>query len=518
MKSYSWFRGILLLFFCLIILFPVGRSCLHAGPQQKKQVVVGATIPPDIPSPGPMGTIFSDIASKTIPTVVSVIPSKIDTVLIYNNPFYNFFGDTSEDNPFNFFFGFPHGGGSGPQARKEQRREQALGAGVIISPDGLILSNYHVVKGASEIEVRLSDRRSFPASIVGTDSLSDIAVIRIKGKVENLPTAFLGNSDSLRPGDWVLAVGNPFAFISTVTVGVVSALNRQVESSTMYENFIQTDAAINPGNSGGALVNIRGELVGINTLIYSQTGGFMGIGFAVPINMARHDAEAIIATGKVVRGWIGVSIQDITSGIREAMGLPDTRGALVSGIVKGEPADRAGLKIGDVIVSIDNQPVTDGNDLRNRVADIVPGATVPVTVIRQGKSLTLSIVVAERTPRKVAEGEHTPSAAHGPEMKNSQAFGMDIAALTPDLRRKFAIPGEVAGVVITGLSAAVGDERMALKAGDVIEQAKIAGGDFRDVRTVDELKSIAGGQKEGTPVILLVARGENTFFVAFKTP
>ncbi|MGA3051375.1 MAG: Do family serine endopeptidase [Chitinispirillaceae bacterium] len=518
MKASFWFRPVLFTILGLLIFFPIGRSCLHAGPKQKKEVILGAATPPNIPNPGPMGTIFADIAAKTVPTVVSVIPSKIDTVLIYNNPFYNFFGDTSENNPFNFFFGFPHSGGGGPPVRKEQHREQALGAGVIISPEGLILSNYHVVKGASEIEVRLSDGRSFAATIVGSDSLADVAVIRIKEKVNNLPTAYLGNSDSLRPGDWVLAVGNPFAFISTVTVGVVSALNRQVESSTMYENFIQTDAAINPGNSGGALVNIKGELVGINTLIYTQTGGFMGIGFAVPINMARHDAEELITTGKVIRGWIGVSIQDITPAIQDAMGLPDRKGALISGVVKGDPADRAGLRAGDVIVSIDSQSVTDGNDLRNRVADIEPGSTVPISVIRQGKNLNLTITVVERTATRVAEGEHKPSAGENQELKTPRAFGMEIAGLTPDMRRKYAIAADVAGVVITKVNSSIGDDRMSLKAGDVIERVKINGGDFQDIRSVDQLKTIAGGVKNDTPVILLVARGNATFFVAFKTP
>ena len=217
--------------------------------------------------------------------------------------------------------------------------------------------------------------------------------------------------------------------------------------------------------------------------------------------MARHDAEEIVSTGKVTRGWIGVSIQDITPAIQEAMGLPDRKGALVSGVVKGEPADRAGLHTGDVIVSIDNQPVTDGNDLRNRVADIEPGSTVPLLVMRQGKSLNMTITVVERTAMRVAEGEHKPSAARKQEMKAPQAFGIDVASLTTDMRRKYTIPADVAGVVVTGVGSSVGDERAGLKAGDVIEQVKISGGDFQDIRSVDQFKRIAGGVKHDTSVI-----------------
>ena len=494
---------------------------LHAESQtQQKPAIIGASKPPDIPNPGIMGSIFAIIAAKTVPTVVSVIPTKIDTVLYYRNPFYYFFGDTSQENP----FGAPprHGNKGGqPGVEKRSFKVQALGAGVIISADGLILSNYHVIEGANEIEVRLSDGRSFAATIVGSDSLADVAVIKIKEKVGNLPVAYFGNSDSLKPGDWTMAVGNPFALTSTVTVGVVSALNRQVESPTLYENFIQTDAAINPGNSGGALVNIKGELVGINTMIYTQTGGFMGIGFAVPINMARRDAEDIVKSGKVVRGWIGVSVQDITPTIQQALNLPNNNGALVSGVVKGQPAEAAGIHTGDVILSIDNQQVQNSNDLRNIVATIKPGQKIPVVIVRNGKKQTLTVTVVERTPARIAAGEKQqaptkPPPPAPPKAKPSETFDIEVADLTGALRQKYDIPADVAGIVVVGANQTASDERQGLEPGDVIEEIKVSGADFQKVTSTSQFKSMAAQVKKGSPVMLLVKRGPNTFFVSFK--
>lgn len=252
-------------------------------------------------------TIFADIAAKITPSVVSVILTKIDTVAYSQNPFYNFFNDSSMDNPFQFFFGAPQQqpqNKRGPGVEKREFRQQGLGSGVIVSEDGYILTNYHVVSGASEIQVKLSDDRAYEAKIVGTDSLSDVAVIKIKEKVHHLPVAELGDASQLRPGDWVLAIGNPFSLTSTVTLGIVSALGREVGNPNLYQNYIQTDAAINPGNSGGALVNIDGKVIGINAMIYTQTGGFMGIGFAIPINMAQKVMDDIIHKGKVTRGWM----------------------------------------------------------------------------------------------------------------------------------------------------------------------------------------------------------------------
>ena len=276
---------------------------------------------------GSFKTIFADIAEKVVPTVVSVIITKIDTVVYNNNPFYQFFNDPfSDGDPLQYFFGAPPPENRGKQRRpppveKKEFREQGLGSGVIISKNGYILTNFHVVSGASEIAIKLYNGHEYQASIVGSDSLSDVAVVKLMEEVNDLPVAYIGNSDNLRPGDWVLAVGNPFSLTSTVTAGIVSAINRAVEGGQRYQNFIQTDAAINPGNSGGALVNIEGELIGINTMIYSSSGGNMGIGFAIPLSMARKIMEQIIFKGEVTRGWIGVSIQDIDQATRDDVPL-----------------------------------------------------------------------------------------------------------------------------------------------------------------------------------------------------
>jgi serine protease Do len=500
-------------FTCLLFI-----SNLIAQSDQKSPI--GSSAKPDIPDAGPMGTIFSTIAGKTIPIVVSVIPTKYDTVIKYQSPFKYFFGDSSSQNPFDDFFGSHRKGhhrGAPPPFEEKQYRVVALGSGIIISPDGLILSNYHVIQGAQDIEVLLSDGKSYAATIVGSDSLADVAVIKIKDKVNDLPVAFFGNSDNLKPGDWVMAVGNPFALMSTVTVGVVSALNRQVESPNKYENFIQTDAAINPGNSGGALVNIKGEVVGINTMIYTQTGGFMGIGFAVPINMARRDAEDIISKGHVVRGWVGISVQDITQTAREALKLSGNNGALVSDVIKGQPADLAGIRTGDVVISINNNPVRDANDLRNKVAEIKPGETVPITIIRQSKEMKLSMQVVERTPQRIATGEAKPPEGN-PNVKGKETFGIDVANLTPEIRQRTGIPQNVSGVIVVGVNSSVMDERTALKPDDVIARIKIGGNDFQDVQSIDQLKKVASKTKTGEPVMMLISRGNSRFFISFKAP
>jgi serine protease Do len=298
---------------CIAVALVVHGTCSFAesGRPERGSIVFGADQKPDIRSSAQLGafkTIIADVAEKVVPTVVSVIPTKIDTVIFSNNPFYQFFGGDPFGGGFEDFFGpAPHGRQrqNQPPVEKREYRQQGLGSGVIVSKDGYILTNYHVVAGANEIEVKTADKRNFRADVVGLDSLADVAVIKIKEKVHDLPVAYLGNSDKLRAGDWAIAVGNPFSLTSSVTLGIVSALNRTAqEGSDTYQNFIQTDAAINPGNSGGALVNIDGELIGINTMIYTQSGGYMGIGFAIPINMARQIMEDLIYEGKVSRGWL----------------------------------------------------------------------------------------------------------------------------------------------------------------------------------------------------------------------
>jgi serine protease Do len=474
---------------------------------------------------GPFKTIFADIAEKIVPTVVSVIITKIDTVSYNNNPFYQFFNDPfSNNDPFQFFFGTPPNNNNRPRQRrqppveKREFRQQGLGSGVIVSKNGYILTNFHVISGANEIEIKLDDGRTFQGAIIGGDSLADVAVIKIKGKVENLPVAYLGNSDSLRPGDWVLAVGNPFSLTSTVTAGIVSALNRMVEGGEQYQNFIQTDAAINPGNSGGALVNIDGALIGINTMIYSSSGGNMGIGFAIPITMARQIMEELIYTGEVVRGWIGVSIQEINTASRDALNLGKREGVLIGDVFKGQPADKAGIKRGDIVLSINRNPLKSGNQLRNIVADIAPGTKVPVTVFRNGKELDLTITIGKRSEKQLEKMAAGPGQGKSGEPKEKvyRQLGIDVANLTPQLREKYGIDDSIAGIVITEVDQKSYDAASMLKEGDVIEQVKIKESDFVSVDNVDKFAKSIQGIKEGDAVMYLLFRGGNSFYIAYK--
>ncbi len=281
-------------------------------------------------------------------------------------------------------------------------QEEGLGSGVIIDPDGTILTNNHVIEGADRIQVQLYDNREFDAEVLGADQPSDLAVIRIKNAKESFPMIPLGNSDRLRVGEWVLAVGSPYGFSQTVTTGIISAKGRHNTGIDNYENFLQTDAAINPGNSGGALLNLRGELVGINTAIFSRSGGYQGIGFAIPINMAKKISADLIRAGTVTRGWLGVSVQVLDPDQAQAVGTENLRGAAVGGIVPGGPADKAGIQRGDIVTRLDQTPIQDPNDLLNDVALRIPGDWVEVGVDRGGKSLVFKVRVAKRDESRVA--------------------------------------------------------------------------------------------------------------------
>ena len=467
-------------------------------------------------------TIFADIAARVTPSVVSVILTKIDTVTVNQNPFFNFFSDSSFDNPFGFFFGNPnprsHGRSQGPGVQKREQREQGLGSGVIVSADGFILTNYHVVQGANEIQVKLSDERSFEAKIIGVDSLSDVAVIKIKEKVSDLPVALLGDDAKLRPGDWALAIGNPFSFTSTVTLGIISALHRQVRSPNLYQNYIQTDAAINPGNSGGALVNIDGEVIGINTMIYTETGGFMGIGFAVPISMAKMVMNDLIKTGKVTRGWIGVSIQNMNKSMKEALNLGNRGGVLVGDVYKGQPAEKAGIKRGDVILSINGKNTDNANTLRNYVAELTPGSKVPVILFRNGKEMTLEMTITERNEKTISKLSEAgaPKAATEEKKNKETRLGMSLSDLTPDLRAHYKISEDKKGVLILEVPQTIIDARAELKEGDLIEQIKVKDKDYQNVESVKQLNESTKNLRAGDSMILVVARGTETFFIGFN--
>ncbi len=525
MKKKLVFPPLLLVIITFVLLH---SSCTYA--QQKSEsrpkrgsVTFGATQRPlteNLEDIERFRSIFVRIAERVVPCVVSVIPTKVDTVLFYKNPFYRQF---DEDPGLDFFFG-PRGrtDEDGQPMEKRERRSQGLGSGVIVSEEGYILTNYHVIAGASEIEIRMANDRTFKTEVTGIDSLSDVAVLKIVGDIpDDLPVAYLGNSDSLKPGDWVAAVGNPFSLTSTVTAGIVSAMGRQVEDLTTYQNFIQTDAAINPGNSGGALVNVYGELVAINTLIYSQTGGFIGIGFAIPINMAKQVMEELIYEGEVTRGWMGISIQNLSSTAREALGLDyGSAGVLVSDVFRGQPAEKAGIRRGDVILSIDGKPVLSSNDLRNIVAALTPGKKVPIEIMRNGKKMNLSLMVSERTQEKIPEPspeeeeENTPS-AYPQKGEDQNRTGIEVSTITEDARNRYNIPKEIEGVLVVKVDPSLADSRSELVPGDIILEAHSQNGTVDALKNEKEFVQFAKSLQTGQAVLLLVRRDGSTFFISF---
>jgi serine protease Do len=473
------------------------------------------------------GSVFCDIAQKITPAIVSVVLTKIDTVTFFKNPFYNFFNDSSSsgsDSPFDFFFRMPRspkrGPDSGPDVERRAFRQQAQGSGVIVSSDGYVLTNYHVVSGAGELQIKLADDRTFDAIIVGSDSLSDVAVIKIKNKVKNLPTAPLGDDSSMRPGEWVLAVGNPFNLTSTVTHGIISARNRTVGNTALYQNYLQTDAAINPGNSGGALVNMEGKVIGINTMIYTETGGFMGIGFAIPITMARRVMNELIQKGRVTRGWMGISVQDLTDAMREVFGSDTIKGVLVGEVYKNQPGEKAGLRRGDVILSIDGKKTRNANDLRMIVAELPPGKAVPVSIIRNGQKMIVQCVIRERDEKEIASyAEKTsdqPSEVSSD--KSLQKFGLSVGDLTPLMHERYGISKEVNGVVIVGVDQMLTDDRATLREGDVIVEVKVKNKNVQPIGSLKDLISATGHLQNGDPVLLLISRAKEVFYVAFKLP
>ena len=329
---------------------------------------------------------FSNAAQAAMPAVVNVFTSK--EVKVAPHPLL-------EDPRFRRFFGDP--------LESQSRRASSLGSGVIVSPEGYILTNHHVIEAADEIEIALADGRKSKARVIGSDPETDLAVVKVD--MEALPTMTFGHSDNARVGDIVLAIGNPFGVGQTVTMGIISALGRTHLGINTFENFIQTDAAINPGNSGGALVDTSGNLIGINTAIVSRTGGSLGIGFAITTTVAKQIMEQIIQTGGVTRGWIGVEVQDLTPELAESFKRPNTNGALIAGVLKGGPADRAGVKPGDILIAVDSQPVIDSSTMLNLIAALSPGQTATILVMRNQAEKTVKINVGKR-PKPTSQEQY----------------------------------------------------------------------------------------------------------------
>ncbi|MGE8506241.1 MAG: Do family serine endopeptidase [Paraburkholderia terricola] len=350
------------------------------GKQLAEPIVALREVAPGIGS-GPPQASYADAAQKAMPAVVNVFSSKDGS--LPPDP-------RAKDPLFRYFFGDKNN-------RKRQEQPAAnLGSGVIVSSEGYILTNQHVVDGADQIEIALADGRTTNAKVIGVDPETDLAVLKVN--MTNLPTITLGRMDQTRVGDVVLAIGNPFGVGQTVTMGIVSALGRNHLGINTFENFIQTDAAINPGNSGGALVDANGNLLGINTAIYSRSGGSLGIGFAIPVSTARSVLESIITTGTVTRGWIGVEPQDVTQEIAESFGLEQKSGAIVAGVLKNGPADRAGIKPGDILMSVNGQEITDTTRLLNVIAQIKPGTAAKVHLVRKNREMDLEVTIGKRPP------------------------------------------------------------------------------------------------------------------------
>jgi len=381
-------------------------------------------------------------------------------------------------------------------------REQGLGSGVIVSPDGYIVTNNHVVEGADELTVSLPDKRTFTAKVVGTDPKTDVAVIKIGAT--NLPVLPWGDASQLQVGEMVLAVGNPFGLSQTVTMGIISAVGRANMGIVDYEDFIQTDAAINPGNSGGALVNLKGELIGINTAIFSQSGGNMGIGFAIPSNMAKNVMESLIKHGKVVRGWLGVSVQELTQDLAKEFGVSDIQGALVADVMDDSPAAKAKLERGDIVTSYNGVPIRDPGQLRAAVAETAPGTKVTLSITRNKKSQEVSVTIGE-LPKEFAR------AGQEGESKGQHLLAGVTVENASGPSGRFGRPKAPAGVRVTRLESESPAAEAGLRIGDIIREIN-----RKAVKDVTDFERLVGQLGPKSPVLLLLTRGNATIFLSIS--
>jgi serine protease Do len=454
-------------------------------------ITAGATpmVSAIVPSGAPAS--FADLAAKLSPSVVNIKVTKVEKVegpgftgpegFGPNSPFGDFFGQ--------FFREMPQG--------PREFRQQGAGSGFIISKDGLIVTNNHVVEGAKELMVTLANKEEYPAKIVGRDSKTDIAVIKVEAK-GTLSAAPLGDSDRLRVGEWVLAVGNPFGLSNTVTAGIVSAKGRVIGAGP-YDDFIQTDASINPGNSGGPLFNLQGEVVGVNTAILPNG---QGIGFAIPVDIVKSLLPQLETKGQVTRGYLGVSVQDITPELAKSLNLKDTKGALVAGVTKGSPAEAAGIKQGDVIVRFDGKDLTDMHSLPALVAAIPIDKEVAVAILRDGAEQTLKV--------KVGKMPGEPTEAAGPSEPSQGKWGLALRDLDGRTAQRLGVtPGS--GVLVASVQSGSPAERGGIRSGDVILEVN-----RQKVTSVKEVQTAAQKQQDNGSLLLLLRRGDASLFAALE--
>lgn len=437
---------------------------------------------------------FTELAEKQGPAVVNISITQV--MQANNSPFGGMPQDEALAELFRRF-GIPAPGGQdGPP---QEYKSQSLGSGFIISQDGYILTNAHVVRNADEVVVKLSDKREFSAKIIGVDSRTDVALLKIEAT--GLPKVTMGNPDNLKVGEWVVAIGSPFGLESTLTAGVVSAKGRALPQEN-FVPFIQTDVAINPGNSGGPLFNLNGEVVGINSQIYSRTGGYMGLSFAIPINVAMEIADQLRATGKVTRGWLGIGIQEISKELAESFGMKNTNGALVSNVEKGSPADKGGLEPGDVIVKFDGKAIETSSDLPRVVGATKPGKSVPVEVLRKGSTKTLNVALGEMPTDK----DEVVAGSKPPAKTEMNRLGLTLRDLTP--QQKNRLNGK-SGVLVVDAQAPAA--QAGIRRGDVV-----MGVNNTEVQSLEQFNKLIANIPAGKTVALLVLRGENTLYVPVK--
>lgn len=436
---------------------------------------------------------FEEAANKVSSSVVSIFAEQ---VIEQQSPFgfpddslRDFFGDDF----FKRFFDIP-------DLKGEKRTVRSLGSGVIVSRDGYILTNNHVVENAQKLSVVIGDKKKYVAKVIGADARSDVAVIKINAK--DLPAATLGNSDECKVGEWVIAVGNPFSLMHTVTAGIISAKGRSDVTQSTYQDFIQTDAAINPGNSGGALADLEGKVIGINSMIVTPSGGNVGIGFAIPINMAKQVMEALISKGKVTRGYLALGPQDVDEDLAKALKLKTTEGCLVQDVAPGGAADKAGIRKGDFIIEFNGKKVKNSADLVNMVAGTLPGTSVKIVLIRDGQTKEVTAVVGERP-------EERPERPARPEKKQEQVnkrLGLSIQDLTPAIARQLGYQGD-SGALVIDVDAGSPAEDADLQRADLIKEVNRV-----EVKSVGDFNKALSSLKAGDTAALYVRRGQAFFF------
>jgi Do/DeqQ family serine protease len=437
---------------------------------------------------------YADVVERATPAVVTIRAERKATAQTQEFPLGN-------DPLLREFFGREL-----PQMRQAPQIQRGMGSGVIVESNGTILTNNHVVNGSSRVRVELSDRRTFDAKVIGTDPASDLAVLKIESN--NLPTLPLGDSDRVRVGDVVLAIGNPLGLRQTVTSGIISAKGRQTGiSDGSFEDFLQTDAPINQGNSGGALVNLNGELIGINSQILSTSGGSIGLGFSIPSNMAKSVMTQLVREGRVRRGQLGIGIQNVTSDLAGSFGLKDVLGVIVTSVTANSPAGQAGIKQGDVIVSFNGANVSDGNELRNRVAQTRPNTRASVGILRDGQSKSVDVTLGEFQPKSIAStGENGD-----PNVESAQGkLGLSLEPLTPQLARQLDLTDASSGLVVRNVQAGSPADEAGIEEGDVILQVN-----RQAVKSSAEVQMAIANSK-GNSVLLLINRGGQNLFVTVQ--